>query len=198
MSDKSNNISGAQETDEFLTLSKSQSQFWRWFEPTLAENWMRGVVGEYWVIKALGLTDEIRKGWNSWDLETKDRIRIEVKTSGYRQSWHKPTDKMATPKFVAPKVRVKADESRGLGQGQYRPAHVYVLCFHKERNVSKLDPLDTSQWDFYVVPTTLLDQNLNPNAKSPSINLRFLSEHRVDPVNFAGLRAAILSAANQT
>ena len=156
---------------------------------------MRGVVGEYWVTKALGLTDEIRKGWNTWDLETPDGTRIEVKTSGYRQSWHKSSDKMATPQFVVPKVRVKADESRGLRQGQYRPAHVYVFCFHNERDVTKLDPLDTSQWEFYVVPTTLIDENVNPNAKSPSMNLQHLSEHNLDPVNFAGLKAAILNAA---
>ena len=124
--------------------------------------------------------------------------RIEVKTSGYRQGLQKPSDKMATPRFGVPKVKVKADESRGLRQGQYRPAHMYVFCFHKEKDVSKLDPLDTSQWEFYVVPTKVINENVNPNAKSPSINLNFLSEHSLAPVSFAGLKAAILSAATQT
>ncbi len=197
MSDKSNNGSAGQETHEIQTLSTSESEFWTWFRPILAENWMRGVVGEYWVTKALGLTDRIRRGWNTWDLETEDGIRIEVKTSGYRQSWHKSSDKMATPKFVVPKVRVKADESRGLRQGQYRPAHVYVFCFHKERDVTKLDPLDTSQWEFYVVPTKMLDENVNPNAKSPSINLRFLSEHSLDRIDLPELRDAIFKAAKE-
>ena len=198
MSDKSNDHPAVQDTDELLTLSTSESEFWKWFRPGLAENWMRGVVGEYWVTKAIGMTDQIRKGWNTWDLETPDGIRIEVKTSGYRQSWHKSSDKMATPKFVVPKVSVKADESRGLRQAQYRPAHLYVFCFHKERDVAKLDPLDISQWEFYVVPTKMLEENVNPDAKSPSINLRFLSKHNLDPVHFIGLKDAIISAANDT
>ncbi len=195
MCETSKNSSASQGSDEFQRLSKSESDFWTWFRPSLAENWMRGVVGEYWVTKALGLTDKMRKGWNSWDIETPDRIRIEVKTTGYRQSWHKPTDKMAIPKFVVPKVKVKADESRGLRQRQYRPAHLYVLCFHKEKDVDNLDPLDTSQWEFYVVPTTVIDEKVNPNAKSPSINLRFLSENSFDPVSFNGLKDAIFRAA---
>ena len=180
---------------EAQTLSISESEFWQWFRPVLAENWMRGVVGEYWVMKALGMTDEIRKGWNTWDIETPDGILIEVKTSGYWQSWQKPGDKMATPRFGAPRVRVEADESMGLQQGHYRPAHLHVFCLHKQKDVTKLDPLDTSQWDFYVVPTTILDANLNPNAKSPSISLRFLSDRRLNPVSFDALSDAILKAA---
>ena len=197
MSDKPNGSSAGQETHDLQTLSTSESQFWTWFRPTLAENWMRGVVGEYWVANALDILHKRRHGWETWDLETEDRIRIEVKTSGYRQSWHKPGDKMATPRFVVPRVRVKADESRGLRQGQYRPAHVYVFCFHKERDAAKLDPLDISQWEFYVVPTKMLDENVNPNAKSPSINLRFLSEHSLDRIDLPELRDAIFKAAKE-
>ena len=195
MSDKSIDRPAVQDIDELLTLSTSESEFWKWFRPSLAENWMRGVVGEYWVAKAIGLTNEIRKGWGSWDLETTDGIRIEVKTTGYRQSWHKPSDKMAVPKFVVPKVRVKIDETRNLKSGRYRPAHVYVLCFHKERETDKLVPLDTSQWEFYVVPTKVLDENVNPDIKSPSINMRILGELCVAPVKFAALKDAIVNAA---
>ena len=198
MSDESKNKTTDQKPDELQTLSASDSAFWSWFRPGLAENWMRGVVGEYWVAKALELTDEIRRGWKSWDLETDNGIRIEVKTTGYRQSWHKPSDKTATPKFTVPKVRVKADENRDLMPGRYRPAHVYVFCFHKERDTVKLDPLDTSQWEFFVVPTKVLDENVDPNIKSPSINMRFLGELCVAPVKFAALKDAILAAANHT
>ena len=81
------------ETQTKFSAMTNEDRFWCWMRPSLPENWLRGVVGEFLVAKALGLTQEPRVGWLSWDLKTKDGVRIEVKTSGYLQRWHEQADK---------------------------------------------------------------------------------------------------------
>ncbi len=192
MFNKPNDISASRVTDENLTLSTSESEFWRWFRPSLAENWMRGVIGEYWVAHALDILHKRRHGWETWDLETEHGIRIEVKTAGYLQSWHQSGQKPSTPVFGINAVNVEEDRDRGLCAGQYRPANVYVFCLHTCLELTTLDPLDISQWEFYVLATKELDAQ-RPNGKS--INLGPLKDLGAKRVLHVGLKYAILRAA---
>ncbi len=191
MSEKSINSPANQETDDFIVLSTSESEFWKWFRPSLAENWMRGVIGEYWVANAVDILHKRRHGWESWDLETEDGIRIEVKTAGYLQSWHETNQEPSTPIFGINAVNVEEDTERGLHQGQYRPANVYVFCLHSSLDLTTHDPLDISQWEFYVVHTPFLDDK-RPDGKT--IGLRSLQKLGVKSVLYAGLKEAILQA----
>ena len=156
---------------------------------------MRGVIGEYWVANAVDILHKRRHGWESWDLETEDGIRIEVKTAGYLQSWHETSQEPSTPVFGINAVKVEEDTERGLYRGQYRPANVYVFCLHLSLDLDTHDPLDISQWTFYVIATKVLDA-VRPNAKS--ISLTPLKSLDIKETDFAGLKAAILSAATQT
>ena len=153
---------------------------------------MRGVVGEYWVANALDILHKRRHGWETWDFETENGIRIEVKTSGYLQSWHKPGQKPSNPVFGINAVNVKEDPDRGLSAGRYRPANVYVFCFHLSLDLSTLDPLDISQWEFYVLATRVLDAK-RPNGKT--IGLTPLKRLGAKKVVHSDLRDAITRAA---
>ena len=155
---------------------------------------MRGVIGEYWVANALNILHKRRHGWETWDLETEDGIRIEVKTAGYLQSWHTSGQEPSSPVFGINPVNVKADPNRGLRAGQYRPANVYVFCLHSNLDPTTHDPLDISQWNFYVLATTELDRQ-RPNGKS--IGLRSLMT--LEPIEAAHteLRSAILRVAER-
>ena len=62
--------------------------FWRWSSSDLVSNVTRGVLAEYIVARAVGVsTAEVRDPWAAFDLETPDGIKIEVKSSGFVQSW---------------------------------------------------------------------------------------------------------------
>ena len=39
-----------------------------------------------------------------------------------------------------------------------RWTHVHVLCLEKETDRNKYNPLDLSEWEFFVIPTVKLDE----------------------------------------
>lgn len=133
------------------------SDFWSWSFSDMTENWLRGILGEYFVARALKLTDEPRQGWKSWDLQTKDGTRIEVKTSGYRQTWHEEGDDESVAEFRINKVSVYCEETKRYSDVKYRPAHIYVFCLHSSKDL-KPNPLDVSQWEFFVLAKKTLDR----------------------------------------
>ena len=65
--------------------------FWRWAYSDLIGNAERGALAEYIVACALGINHAERISWDKYDLVTKEGIAVEVKTSGYLQTWEQKT-----------------------------------------------------------------------------------------------------------
>jgi hypothetical protein len=61
--------------------------FWRWSASDLISNALRGRVAEYLVAQALGVSEGVRSEWDSFDLQSRDGIRVEVKSAAYVQTW---------------------------------------------------------------------------------------------------------------
>jgi len=58
--------------------------FWKWNVSDLLSNTTRGTLAEYIVAIAMDIDlSNIRQEWNAFDLETKEGIKIEVKSSAY-------------------------------------------------------------------------------------------------------------------
>jgi len=75
----------------------------------------------------------------------------------------------------------------GTQKGRYSDAYVFALL--TERDKDKVDPLDLRQWEFYVVPTFVLNRELG-NAKSISlVRLQKL----IGPVGADGIKDALLN-----
>src|SRR5262245_32649081 len=70
--------------------------FWRWSTADLMSNATRGILAEFIVATALGVTGEIREEWAPVDLKY-NGVTIEVKASGYLQAWGQ--NKLTAPKF---------------------------------------------------------------------------------------------------
>ena len=51
------------------------------------DNAERGALAEYLVACALGVADNVRVNWDKYDLLSPEGIAVEVKSSGYLQSW---------------------------------------------------------------------------------------------------------------
>lgn len=164
--------------------------FWQWFASDLVSNAMRGCVAEYLVARALGISTEgIRHEWDPVDLEIPQGPRIEVKSAAYVQTWFQA--ELSSILFHVGRTRGWNPKTNKLESEPKRQADVYVfaLLFHTDKPT--IDPMDVSQWEFYVVPTKALNER---KRSQHSITLKSLKELQSGPVRFAELRNALNSA----
>lgn len=163
--------------------------FWQWSSSDLVSNATRGIVAEYLVAKALGVADGVRDEWAAYDLTAPDGTRIEVKSAAYIQSWRQ--ERLSRITFRVPKTRAWDRESSRQSEELRRQADVYVFALLAHQNQSTLDPLDVSQWDFFVVPTAKLD---NRTRSQYSITLKSLRALSGEAVTYSNLRRAVEDA----
>lgn len=164
--------------------------FWQWSTSDLVSNATRGVIAEYLVAQALGVADRtVREEWAAYDVVAGDGTRVEVKSAAYVQSWHQ--NRLSPISFRTPKTL--AWDRHGLVQSQdaSRHADVYVFALLAHTDQATLDPLNVAQWEFYVLPTTVLDQRVRSQHSITLPSLRKLTA----AIAFAALRYAIEEAA---
>lgn len=167
--------------------------FWQWSGSDLMDNTSRGVLAEYLVALALNVdVSGTREGWTAWDLETPEHIRIQVKSAGFLQSWHQK--QMSTIVFnVEPKRAWDADSNTSTSEPcRHSDVHVFALLAHQDK--ATVDPLDVSQWRFFVLPTKALDER---TRRQHSISLKSLQALTGHELRAEELRSAVLKAAER-
>lgn len=149
--------------------------FWQWSNSELVGNALRGILAEYLVASDIGNVSELRQEWDSYDLITSEGIKIEVKSSAYIQSWKQ--DKLSDIRFGIQPTYGLDPETDKRTNIKKRQADVYVFCVLASQEQSSLDPMDVSQWEFYVLATSVL------NTKVPTQETMALSSlKRLKPV----------------
>lgn len=123
----------------------------------------RGVLAEYLVADALGLILDVRDPWAGCDLVAANGARIEVRSAAYVQAWAQRRDTAIT-------FSVRASKRWDADKGAYDPdiarnADVYVFALHKERDRTKVEPLDVAQWEYHVLAARSIDER-RPDAQS--------------------------------
>ena len=142
-------------------------EYWQWAYSPLLGNTERGNFAEYLVAVALGIADNTRIEWDKYDLKSPSGITVEVKSSGYLQTWSQK--KLSKPIFSIRPTMAWDYETNQYEETSKRQAEVYVFCIHNyKRKDEGLNPLDLNQWEFYVLPTKVLDETM-PTQKT--INL---------------------------
>ncbi|MDX9947128.1 MAG: hypothetical protein RBS38_07155 [Bacteroidales bacterium] len=97
--------------------------FWRWSSSDLVSNTMRGLLAELIVGTALKFDPAIpRQEWEAFDLIIDNRIRIEVKSSAYIQSWNQ---KKFSPILFSIKPTKYWDTSTGIESETRRHSDIY-------------------------------------------------------------------------
>lgn len=129
--------------------------FWRWAYSDLNGNAERGILAEFIVACALGIQNSERISWDRYDLVTKEGITVEVKTSGYLQTW-KQTKLSKIVFGIGPTYGWDSKNNR-YDKIKQRQAQIYVFCVHKHKEKESLNPLLIAQWDFYLLPTKKID-----------------------------------------
>ena len=137
--------------------------YWSWAHSDIVGNTNRGAIAEFIVAMAIGSEASVRNDWAAYDLETPSGIKVEVKSSAYLQSWHQA--KMSTPSFSIRKAREWFPETNEFSEERLRHSDVYVFCLLAYRGDKRLlDPLDLTQWEFYVIKTSEIDRIFEERA----------------------------------
>lgn len=165
------------------------TDYWRWAYSDLSNNINRSVFAEFIVAASLGIINtetESRIIWRPYDLLSQDGYKIEVKSSGYiHSSENKHPDRIS---FRIAPARLP-DETGDYKKDAplQRNADIYVFCIFKALSKDQT-PLDMDLWDFYVLPTIILDKN-KPAQKT--ITLQSLLQ--LEPIwcDFYGIGKAI-------
>ncbi len=160
--------------------------FWQWAYSDLIGNAERGLLAEYIVACALGLTDEGRVEWDKYDLKTKDGISVEIKTSGYIQTWGQ--QKLSSLQFGIRETLAWDNETNEYEAEVKRQADVYVFCVHRHKDQETINPLDLRQWEFYVLSTKDLNEKVGDQK---SIGLGRLIEIGAKNCAYGELKDAI-------
>lgn len=171
-------------------LGVSLQQFWQWSGSDLISNSQRGILAEFLVALALGVDGGVRTEWDAYDLRTDSGIKVEVKASGYVQSWAQ--EKLSSVGFdIALKRSWDASTNISATEAA-RPADVYVFAVHAHIDQASIDPLDVTQWEFYVLGTPVLNQACRSQKR---ISLGTLQRLCPKAVPFEGLGEAVVQAA---
>ncbi len=166
--------------------------FWAWSVSDLVSNATRGRLAEYIVAKACGVgTSHPRDEWAAVDLETPKGVLVEVKSAAYVQSWHQ--EKLSAISFGVKKTLKWDPETNRQGEEPERTADVYVFALLAHQEQSTLDPLNLDQWEFYVLPTCVLNER---KRSQHSITLPSLKKLNAGPHGFSELRGAVLQASS--
>ncbi len=165
--------------------------FWSWVYSDLIVNTQRGVMAEFLVYSSLSnvpLNTQLRENWLPFDVTSPSGRRIEVKSAAYIQAWT-PENIFAQIRFDIGKKLAWDNETAAYASEPKRNCDLYVFCLFtaKTKDVSILN-LD--YWDFYVLPTSVLDKKI-PEQSGISLS----SLLKLDPVktDYDGLGAVIES-----
>ena len=148
-------------------LGLSMLDFWKYQYSNIYD--MQEYIAEFLVGKALGLDEPYnRDGWTLWDIDYRGQ-RIEIKETSYYHSWQ---EKIAQGRIsqqrtfgITPAYTKYKDNTTVLE----RQNDIYVFCLNTGNNEEESNPLEMTNWEFYVVPTAGINANCTPAQKSISL-----------------------------
>lgn len=176
-------------------LEPTIGDFWAWAMSRLMADGPRGDLAEFIVSTALGTDTTIpKKGWGEYDIEYQGK-GVEVKCSSLLQEWVRSTPSKpiwGCAKTMSCDVELQGGEYVYVGRrdGDYprRRSDVYVFCLFAESDRAKADPADFSQWQFYIAPTSSLDEKLGDQRQ---ISMQGLERIGAIQCGYSNLRATV-------
>lgn len=175
-------------------LSATVKDFWAWSMSQLMGDGPRGDLAEFIVNTALGIDTTIpKKGWGECDI-IYNGLRIEIKCSAYLQAWERPS--LSKPVFsIAKTVNCDIGEFEGSyryigrdGSPPQRRSKIYVFCLFAATERELADPMKLDQWEFYIVPTSLINEKLGDQRK---ISLQGIERLGVSKCGYSEIKSAV-------
>lgn len=172
----------------------TMKDFWIWAYSDLTNNIHRSVLAEYIVSTSLGnsaKTELSRIMWRPYDLLSKEGYKVEVKSAAYVQSWDAKHPDRISFRIAPARLPDKTGDYKDDAPLQ-RNSDVYVFCIYKAITKDE-SPLDLDKWDFYVLPTKILDEK-KPTQKT--ITLPSLMQLKPMWCDYYGISDAIKQMMN--
>lgn len=171
----------------------SAKDFWSWAYSDFTDNTQRGIMAEFLVYSSLNrnyspMGTQMRANWLPFDLTSPSGRRIEVKSAAYIQAWT-PENIFSQIRFDIGKKLAWDNETATYASMAKRNCDLYVFCLFTAKT-KDISLLNLDYWDFYVLPTSVLNEKL-PNQKS----IAFSALQKLNPVkaDYTGLGAVIES-----
>lgn len=157
-------------------LGFSVLDFWRFAYSEIKSD-PRDDIAEFLVSKALGVDEAYnRKNWTVFDIlypgdgtHLPNGYRIEVKSTGYYQTWR--TDGKVS-QHRAFSIR-KSQDANGIVA---RHSDVYVFCLLNGYTSDDTNPLNVESWDFYIVATNRINSVCAENKSITLSRVKKLSQ----------------------
>lgn len=168
-------------TDRGKDLGICVIDFWRYMYSDLLAD-PRNYLAEFLVAHALGKkTASNLENWELYDIDYCGK-RIEVKCSGYYQTW-RTDDKVSKQRiFSIAKAYTLGTETLD------RQNDIYVFCLLLGNTREDADPTKLEHWEFYVVPTSFINKYCGNNK---TISLSRIKSFGFEPTSYAELKAKI-------
>jgi hypothetical protein len=145
------------------------------------------MLAEFLVAQALGAATRPRIEWDAFDVVTPEGVRVEVKSSAYVQAWAQA--RPSSIRFGGLNGRTW-DQAAGYSPAATYNAGVYVFALVVARDHNSYDPLDVTQWTYWVLSRRIVE----------ATGQRSMAHSRVQelagpPVAYEGLAEAVRGAA---
>lgn len=138
-------------------MSLDVLSFWRWSNSELLGNTLRGILAEFIVASTIDVLDSPREEWDAYDLKTKNGLKIEIKSSSYLQSWRQ---KELSKIIFGIQPTYSLENMNQYSQEKIRQSDIYIFCVLSHKDKNSVDPLNLSQWDFYILETKILNEKV--------------------------------------
>ena len=163
----------------------------RLFDTPIIENHYRSAFVEAMIEPRLAVSGWRYTGgaWGGWDFEHQDSTRLEVKQSAAQQTWSAGRKLRTRPTFdIARRTGYYSQGASSWTPTPGRPAHLYVFAYHDGYG-PEADHRDPQQWDFYVVPATVLPEGQKTISLAKIVGLIVANEAM--PVGIDQLPASV-------
>jgi hypothetical protein len=129
--------------------------FWKWNKSNLLEKKTRNELARFIVARALDNGSPVKEKFPSWELESSSGKRLSVRSDAFYENGK--IKKNSQLKFSI--LGHMGDKNTpGFTGFQRRWSDVFIFSVLITKDPEMVDPLDLDQWNFYVVPTRVLDE----------------------------------------
>lgn len=153
--------------DSGTPIGFTMLDFWKYQFSNIYD--LQDQIAEFLVGKALGLNEaQNRDGWTLYDMKYRNAC-IEVKETGYYHSWQ---EKYADGKISQQRsfgIHPAYSKYKNSSSDLARQNDIYVFCLNTGTTPEDSNPLELGNWEFYVIPTSVINSTCKPEQKTISL-----------------------------
>ena len=161
-------------------------EFWRFHYSNIYS--LHGEIAEFVVARALGVTESQNSAyWTLWDTTYRQK-RIEVKATAYYHLWNVNGNVSKKRTFGITMANGSYDTAKSGNKDFCRQNDIYVFCLNTGDTKESSNPLNLNNWEFYIVPTTVINEKC---GKNKTISLGKIKSLGFSPKEYSEIKIEI-------